>query len=49
MRFQPSARALMVRIDANLVPPTDFITKAMNFSVMSPAKRDRELVAKPYD
>jgi hypothetical protein len=33
------------RVNPNVVPPDGFVAAAMHLAVMTPAKRDRELVA----
>ena len=45
MCLQPKHASSGGRINAGLVPPDGFIPAAMHLSVMSPAQRNRELVA----
>ena len=44
MCFQPKNPSGGARIDANLLPPSSFVTAAMHFAVMSPAKWDSKLI-----
>jgi hypothetical protein len=45
MCLQPKHASSGGRINASLVPPDGFIPAAMDLTVMSPAQRNRELVA----
>lgn len=45
MRLQPQYPGLHERIDSGFGPPCGFIAMAMQFAMMSSAKRDRKLVA----
>ena len=45
MRGEPQRTAGACRIEPEFLPPSGFITVTMNFAMMSPAERDRELVA----
>ncbi len=45
MRLQPQGAGAHNRIDADLAPPPGFIAVAMDLAMVSPAKRDRELIA----
>jgi hypothetical protein len=45
MCLQPKHASSGGRINASLVPPRNFVTAAMHLAVMSPAQRDRKLVA----
>ena len=45
MCLQPKNASRRARIDTCLFPPHGFVTAAMNFAVMSSAKRNRELIA----
>src|SRR6516225_8288569 len=45
MCLQPKNASRRARIDTALLPPHGFVTAAMNFAVMSSAKRNRELIA----
>ena len=45
MRVLPEPQRNWERIDVELLPPCDLITRAMKLAVMDSANRDRELVA----
>src|SRR6516225_4985043 len=45
MCLQPMNASRRARIDTCFFPPHGFVTAAMNFAVMSSAKRNRELIA----
>jgi hypothetical protein len=45
MRLQPQAAGDDRRIYAEVLPPSGFIATAVDLAMMSPAQRDRELIA----
>jgi hypothetical protein len=45
MCFQPKHASSGGRINARLVPPRSLVTAAVHLAVMSPAQRNRKLVA----
>ena len=45
MCLQPKHASSGVRVNARLVPPRSLVTAAMHLTVMSPAQRNRKLVA----
>jgi hypothetical protein len=45
MCLQPKHASSGNRINAGVVPPRSFVTAAMHLAVMSPAQRNRKLVA----
>ena len=45
MCLQPKHASSGGRINADLVPPRSFVTAAVHLAVMSPAQRNRKLVA----
>ena len=45
MCFKPQCACGAGGIKAKLTPPRRFVTVTMNFAMVSPAQRDRELVA----
>jgi hypothetical protein len=47
MCFKPQCACGAGGIKAKLTPPRRFVTVTVNFAMVSPAQRDRELVADP--
>ena len=45
MGLQPQRASGDGRIDTGLIPPGGFIAAAMDLAMMSPAERNRELIA----
>ena len=45
MRGEPQRAGGTSRIESEFLPPSGFIAVTMNFAMISPAERDRELVA----